>query len=145
MGRVIVVWFCRSSCLEGPQSKMVFLCFRASITVGCLSVLIGPDGPSLCLSDLSTVTILSSAYISSWPTSQQDRWRDWLEFQKRAIYREKNPWQIVTEGLYSQNVPTAYEEHFLVQFIIKRSIDVYFNTALAQTPMKQQMGTMCVC
>ncbi|MED6236573.1 hypothetical protein ATANTOWER_011221 [Ataeniobius toweri] len=35
----------------------------ASIPVGCLSTLIGPDGPSLCLSDLSSVTILLSVYI----------------------------------------------------------------------------------
>lgn len=44
---------------------MVFLCFTASITVGYLSALIGPDGPSPFLSDLSTVTVLSSAYILS--------------------------------------------------------------------------------
>lgn len=68
---------------------MVFLCFRASITVGYLSVLIGPDGPSLCLTDLSTVTILSSAYIPSRPTSQQDRWHNWLEFEKCGIFRKK--------------------------------------------------------
>lgn len=67
---------------EAHRAKMVFLCFRSSFTVGYLSALIGPDGPSLCLSDLSTVTVLSSVYIPSWPTSQQDRWQKCCEFEK---------------------------------------------------------------
>lgn len=63
------VWSpCADLCVwTARRAKMVFLCFRASFTVGRLSALIGPDGPSPRLSDLSTVTILSSAHRSSWP------------------------------------------------------------------------------
>ena len=60
---------------------MVFLCFGASITVGHPSALIGPDGPSRFLADLSTATTLSSAHKASGPTSQQDGRHSWnLEF-----------------------------------------------------------------
>lgn len=66
-GRKWRVWSgCADRCVwTARRAKMVFLCFRASFTVGRLSALIGPDGPSPRLSDLSTVTILSSARTSS--------------------------------------------------------------------------------
>lgn len=81
---------------KATQWKICLLCFWARITVGLLSALIKPDAPSSCLSDLSTVTILSSVYTPSWPTSQQDKWHNSLEFDKeRFDEKTKSKWKSI--------------------------------------------------
>lgn len=79
------------------------------------------------VSDLSTVTILSSVYIPSWPTSQQDRWRHWWEFEKHMgfIGKEKKTWQNVKERLNSHN--TAHRITFFNQNQRRYLKCVFFN------------------
>lgn len=132
--REIVVWFCGYSCCwRAHRAKMVFLCFRASITVGCLSALIGPDGPSLCLSDLSAVSILSSVYKSSWPTSQQERWRNRLEFQKCGIYKEKYMAYSQGKSVFSKHhsIRGKLFVHFTIQMLYIKNMYFVFEFTLA--------------